>query len=167
MFNRALHGQYPPGSTIKPFLGLAGLELDVVRASKKVWCPGWYGLEGRRYRDWKREGHGWVDLDKAIVESCDVYFYELARDLGIDRMHEFMTELGFGQKTGVDLPGEVAGLMPSREWKQRARNEPWYPGETLIAGIGQGFLLATPLQLASAAATLGMRGLKVKPLSAS
>lgn len=165
LFNRALAGQYPPGSTVKPFLGLAGLERDVDHTRKRVWCPGWYSLKGHshKYRDWRKHGHGRVDLDTAIVQSCDVYFYELALALGIDRMHEFMTEFGFGRRTGIDLAGEAPGLMPSSEWKRQARNQPWYPGETLITGIGQGFVLSTPLQLASATATLGMRGLHLKP----
>jgi len=165
LVNRALHGRYPPGSTVKPFIALAGLELGVEQARGSTWCPGWYRLkgEGRRYRDWKKWGHGEVDIDKAIVESCDVFFYQLAYALGIDRMHEFMTAFGFGRETGIDLAGEVSGLMPSREWKRGARGEPWYPGETLIAGIGQGFTLVTPLQLASATATLGMRGLRLRP----
>ena len=165
LFNRALAGQYPPGSTVKPFIGLAGLETEVAQIRKRIWCPGWYSLKGHshKYRDWKRHGHGRVNLDDAIVQSCDVYFYELARALGIERMHEFMSQLGFGQRTGIDLTGEAAGLMPSREWKRQVKNKPWYPGETLITGIGQGFILATPLQLASATATLGMRGLRMNP----
>ena len=165
LFNRALSGQYPPGSTVKPFIGLAGLESDVDQIRKRIWCPGWYSLKGRshKYRDWKKHGHGRVALDEAIAQSCDVYFYELALALGIDRMHEFMSALGFGHRTGVDLTGEATGLMPSREWKRQAKDKPWYPGETLITGIGQGFILATPLQLASATATLGMRGLRLNP----
>ena len=165
LFNRALAGQYPPGSTIKPFIGLAGLESDVEQIRKRIWCPGWYSLKGHshKYRDWKKHGHGRVDLDEAIAQSCDVYFYELARNLGIDRMHEFMSAIGFGRRTGVDLNGEAPGLMPSKDWKRRAKNKPWYPGETLITGIGQGFMLTTPLQLASSTATLSMRGLRLKP----
>lgn len=165
LFNRALSGQYPPGSTVKPFIGLAGLESEVGQIRKRIWCPGWYSLKGHshKYRDWKKHGHGRVNLDDAITQSCDVYFYQLALALGIDRMHEFMSAIGFGQKTGVDLNGEAPGLMPSKEWKRQAKNKPWYPGETLITGIGQGFILTTPLQLASATATLGMRGLRLKP----
>ena len=165
LFNRALAGQYPPGSTVKPFLALAGLESEIDQIQKQIWCPGWYSLKGYRhkYRDWKKYGHGRVDMRKAIVQSCDVYFYQLAFALGIDRMHRFMSSFGFGQRTGIDLTGEAPGLMPSREWKRQAQNKPWYPGETLITGIGQGFILATPLQLASATASLGMRGLRVPP----
>lgn len=165
LFNRALHGQYPPGSTVKPFLALAALASDADVAKEEIWCPGWYRLKGNehRYRDWQRNGHGSVDLERAIVESCDVYFYEVALNLGIDRMHDFMGAFGFGRRTGIDLPGEVSGLMPSPAWKRAYRNEVWFPGETLITGIGQGFTLATPLQLASAAATLGARGQRIRP----
>lgn len=165
LFNRALNGQYPPGSTIKPFFALAALELGLDKARQKVWCPGWFSLPGKehRYRDWKRTGHGHVDIDEAIVQSCDVYFYELALDMGIDRMHEFMGRFGFGARTGIDLRGESAGLNPSRGWKRANKQQPWYPGETLITGIGQGFSLATPLQLAHGTATLAMRGLKLSP----
>jgi penicillin-binding protein 2 len=165
LFNRALHGQYPPGSTIKPFLALAALAGDYETVRKEMWCPGWYRLKGRAhlYRDWKRGGHGSVDLERAIVESCDVYFYELAINLGIEHIHNFMQGFGFGVATGIDLPGEAPGLMPSPSWKRAHRNEVWFPGETLITGIGQGFTLATPLQLASAVASLSVRGRRPRP----
>ncbi len=165
MFNRALRGQYPPGSTIKPFMGLAGLEYKVTDFQHKLYCPGYYQLPKvkHKYRDWKKWGHGWVDLNDAVTQSCDVYFYDLARTLGIDRMHDFLQKFGFGEKTGVDLVGEKSGLLPSREWKRKARRQPWYPGETLIAGIGQGFMQVTPLQLARATATLANRGRVVMP----
>ncbi|MFW5443851.1 MAG: penicillin-binding protein 2 [Methylococcaceae bacterium] len=165
MFNRALRGQYPPGSTIKPFMGLAALEYKVTDFQHKLYCPGFYQLPKvkHKYRDWKRWGHGMVDLDQAITQSCDVYFYDLARTLGIDRMHEFLQKFGFGEKTGIDLIGEKAGLLPSREWKKKMRSQPWYPGETLIAGIGQGFMQVTPLQLARATATLANHGKVVMP----
>lgn len=165
LFNRAVRGQYPPGSTSKPFLALAGLELGEIDVNEHVFCPGWYMLENdeRRYRDWKRSGHGRTDMDAAIVESCDVYFYDLALRLGIDRLHGYLSEFGFGRRTGIDLHGESAGLMPSREWKRRTQNLPWFPGETLITGIGQGFSLATPLQLASVTATLAHQGQAMVP----
>ncbi len=165
LFNRALRGQYPPGSTIKPFLGLAGLELGELRQSTSLNCPGWYMQEGdpRRYRDWKKYGHGKTDLTKAIVESCDVYFYDLAATLGIDRMHDFLSHFGLGQRTGIDIRGELGGILPSRDWKRRTFRTVWYPGETLIAGIGQGFMLTTPLQLASITATLSMYGRRTQP----
>jgi penicillin-binding protein 2 len=165
LFNRAINGQYPPGSTVKPFFALAGLEHKLEHAHESIYCNGYFQLPGkaRRYRDWKKGGHGKVDLNRAIVESCDVYFYVLAQNLGIERMYNFMTQFGFGSLTGIDFRGESDGLMPSPEWKRRSRNQPWYPGETLITGIGQGFMLTTPLQLASATATLAMRGLRLKP----
>ncbi len=165
LFNRALRGQYPPGSTVKPFVGLAGLEFEATTTERETWCPGWYQLPGRahRYRDWKRSGHGKLDLNGAMMQSCDVFFYDLALELGIDRIHSFMSRFGFGKRTGVDIGGEVAGLMPSREWKRAVRNQPWYPGETLITGIGQGFTLTTPLQLATATASLAQHGLRVQP----
>ncbi len=165
LFNRALRGQYPPGSTIKPLIGLAGLELNIPQSHDDINCPGWYMLKNdeRRYRDWKKRGHGITDLTKAITESCDVYFYDLALNLGIDNMSSFLAQFGLGKKTGIDLRGELPGLNPSREWKRRKRHLPWFPGETLITGIGQGFMLTTPLQLASATATLSMYGKHFKP----
>ncbi len=165
LYNRALRGQYPPGSTIKPFVALAGLELGVTDTQRSIFCPGWFRLPGheRRYRDWRHEGHGAVDLTRAISESCDVYFYELAQRLGIDRLHDFLAQFGFGQKSAVDGPGELAGLLPSSAWKRNARREAWFPGETIIAGIGQGYMLATPLQLAVVTAALANRGKRIAP----
>ncbi len=160
LFNRALQGQYPPGSTIKPLLALAALEYGVRKADTTTWCPGWFSLPGdsHRYRDWLKRGHGHVDLKLSIAHSCDVYYYKLAHELGIRRLHEALHRFGLGEITGIDVPGERAGLLPSPEWKRRARNLPWYPGETLIAGIGQGFMLTTPLQLAHAVSIVAMRG---------
>lgn len=165
LFNRALQGQYPPGSTIKPFVGLAGLVSNSIAASNHVYCPGWYRLPGKehRYRDWKRSGHGPMDLHHAIEQSCDVFFYELASRLGIDRMSGFLKSFAFGRKTGIDLDSELPGLMPTSTWKRRVRGVAWYPGETLISGIGQGFSLATPLQLAVATAALSRRGQMSSP----
>ncbi len=165
LFNRVLRGRYPPGSTIKPFLGLAGLVYRTELSRRSTWCEGFYRLPGgeRRYRDWKRDGHGRTDLHRAVAESCDVYFYELALELGIDRMHEFMTAAGFGVPTGVDLDGELAGLMPSTEWKRRTMNQSWFPGETLIVGIGQGYMLSTPIQLAHSTAVAAGRGYAYRP----
>ena len=165
LFNRAVNGQYPPGSTIKPFVGLAGLERGIDHARGTSWCPGWFRLPGRkhRYRDWKKYGHGRVGLRDAIVQSCDVYFYELALAMGIDRMHEYLSSFGFGERTGIRLGGESRGLAPSRAWKRNARDEPWFPGETLITGIGQGYVLTTPLQLASATAAIATRGVRLRP----
>ncbi len=165
LFNRALRGQYPPGSTVKPFLGLAGLELNLLQQHHELDCPGWYMIKSdeRRYRDWKKEGHADTDLFKAITESCDVFFYDLSVTLGIDNMSSYLAKFGLGQKTGIDIRGELAGLNPSREWKRRNRNLPWFPGETLITGIGQGFMLTTPIQLASATAAIAMMGERYKP----
>ena len=165
LFNRALRGQYPPGSTIKPFIGLAGLELKELQSRHEIDCPGYYMLKNddRRYRDWKKEGHKHTDLNKAITESCDVFFYDLALTLGIDNMSSYLAHFGLGKKTGIDLRGELSGLNPSREWKRRNRNLPWFPGETLITGIGQGFMLTTPLQLANATAAISMLGKRFKP----
>lgn len=168
LFNRALRGQYPPGSTIKPFIALAGLEYRVTDTQQKLYCPGYYQLPNlkHRYRDWKKRGHGLVDMETAIIQSCDVYFYNLARALGIDHMHEFLKKFGFGEKSGIDLVGEKSGLLPSRAWKRKRRNQPWYPGETLITGIGQGFTQVTPIQLARATAILAKQGRIVTPLLA-
>ena len=165
LINRAIRGQYPPGSTVKPFVGLAGLEYGIRTPQSHTWCGGWYTIKGKkhRYRCWKKVGHGSMNLLHAIEQSCDVYFYSLAYDLGIDRLHSFMTRFGFGKKTGIDISGEKGGLMPSKEWKRRVRGTFWYPGETLITGIGQGFMLATPLQLAVATATLSNRGKLKQP----
>jgi len=166
LFNRALRGQYPPGSTTKPFVGLAGLELNQISALDSVVCPGWYSLKGddHRYRDWKKTGHGTISLTRAIIESCDVFFYDLSLNLGIDKLSSYLGQFGFGQRTNIDIGGEAGGLMPTREWKRRVRREPWFPGETLITGIGQGFNMDTPLQLASATATLSVRGKRMKPM---
>lgn len=165
LFNRAIRGQYPPGSTIKPFIGLGGLENGVITDTQKKYCPGFYQLPNHthKYRDWKKSGHGPVDLYDSIIQSCDVYYYDLAQQMGIDMLAEYLAPFGFGQKTGVDITGELGGLLPSREWKQRNRKQPWYPGETLITGIGQGYFLTTPLQLASATATLASRGARLRP----
>lgn len=160
LYNRALRGQYPPGSTVKPFMGLAGLERNVIQYDSSTYCPGFFQLPGNthRYRDWKKTGHGPMDLESSIVQSCDVFFYKLAYDLGVDQLHEYLGQFGFGSRTGIDLTGESTGLLPSREWKRRARRQPWYPGETLIMGIGQGYYLSTPLQLAAATAAIANNG---------
>lgn len=165
LFNRALQGQYPPGSTFKPFLAVAGRYFGVRDAHDQSYCPGWFSLPGgtHRYRCWNKAGHGGVDMQRSIIESCDVYFYELARDLGIDRVHDYLKGFGFGKISGVDLSGEAQGLLPSKEWKLKAKETSWYPGETLITGIGQGYMLTTPFQLASATATLSMHGQRVVP----
>ncbi|MEC9313865.1 MAG: penicillin-binding protein 2 [Pseudomonadota bacterium] len=165
LYDRALRGSYPPGSTLKPFVALAGLELGVVTEHSKTYCPGWYTLPGHdhRYRCWKHHGHGMMDMNDAVAQSCDVYFYDLAHTLGIDRLHQFLDLFGFGHETGIDIPSESSGLSPSREWKRASRNQAWFPGETLISGIGQGFNQTTPIQLAHATSTLAMRGVMQEP----
>ena len=165
LFNRFLQGAYEPGSTIKPFLALAGLAEGVIEPDQEVFSRGWFELdgEGRRYRDWKRGGHGWVDLTLALAESVNVYFYEMAVALGIDRMSRELALFGFGQPTGIDLNGEGDGLLPTRAWKRGEFGEAWYPGETVITGIGQGFVVATPLQLAHATALLAAEGTSAPP----
>jgi penicillin-binding protein 2 len=169
LFNRAVRGRYPPGSTIKPMLALAALETGATNLTRKTFCMGYFMLPNstHRYRDWKPEGHGPVDLHDAIEQSCDVYFYEISQEVGIDNMHDYLDRFGLGRKTGVDIGGEQAGVVPSREWKRenfRNRDDQrWYHGETVIASIGQGFMLATPLQLAAAAAALSTRGQHFRP----
>lgn len=165
LISRALSGEYPPGSTIKPIMALAALETNTIDPERQVWCPGYITLPGsdRHWRDWKRGGHGWVDLGQAIYRSSDVYFYKLGQKLGIDTMHRFGTMFGLGQKTGIDLPGEDAGLMPSRTWKHGRRQQRWFPGETLNTVIGQGYVSATPLQLARMTALIATRGESPKP----
>jgi penicillin-binding protein 2 len=169
LINRALRGAYPPGSTVKPFFALAALKYGVLTAEKTIFCPGHYNLPGssHQYRDWKPKGHGTIDMRHAIMQSCDVYFYQVAEKLGIDRMHEFMNTFGFGEPTGIDISGEKPGLMPSTEWKRHAykhaAEQVWFPGETIIVGIGQGYMLATPLQLAHAVSGIASRGEIYKP----
>lgn len=169
LFNRALRGKYPPGSTIKPIIALAGLQQSAIRADESKYCIGHYSLPGNshRYRDWKPAGHGPVDLHDAIAQSCDTYFYELANDIGIDSMARTLKDFGLGAPTGIDIGPESTGLVPSRDWKRRNFSDPgdqvWYPGETVITGIGQGYLLATPLQLAHATAAIAMRGVRYRP----
>ncbi|MCB1824461.1 MAG: penicillin-binding protein 2 [Candidatus Competibacteraceae bacterium] len=165
LLNRALRGIYPPGSTIKPLMALAGLEYGEVNRYSGVFCPGFYRLPGssHKFRDWRRGGHGSVSMDRAIAQSCDVYFYNLAFNLGIDRMHEFLDRFHLGRPTGVDLPGEKSALLPSQEWKRRVHKRSWFVGDTISAGIGQGYFLATPLQLAHATAVISQHGTDFKP----
>ncbi len=165
LLNRALRGVYPPGSTIKPFMALAGLELGLRKPSDSLADLGYFSLSagGHRYRDWKKDGHGTVDLHKSIVISCDTYYYRLAHEMGIERMHDFLLQFGLGERSGVDLDGELAGLMPNAAWKTRRFKQPWWPGETVIAGIGQGYMLATPMQLAVATMAIANDGVIYKP----
>ena len=169
LYDRALRGVYPPGSTVKPLIALAALEYGVADAEETRFCQGYYQLPGdsHRFRDWKKGGHGTVNMHSAIAQSCDTYFYAVAERLGIDRMHEFLSKFGLGEKTGIDIEGERKALLPSREWKKgnfkRKDMQVWFPGETLITGIGQGYMLATPLQLAQATATIATRGERYQP----
>ncbi len=161
--NRAIQNHYPPGSTYKAVVAAALLQEGVVTPSTRVFCPGHFRFGRRTYRCWKRTGHGWVDLKIALKRSCDVYFYQHGVKLGIDRLAGYAKAFGLGAVTRLDLPGEIAGLVPSSEWKQRRLGEPWYPGETVSASIGQGYNLVTPLQLAVAFAAIANGGKVVKP----
>ena len=166
LLNRAVQGQYPPGSTIKPMFGIIGLELDAITERTRISDPGFYRLENseHKYRDWKKGGHGsQVDLHQAIVESCDTFFYELGFSLGIERLHNFGVRFGLGEKTGIDQTSERPGLFPSKQWKKDKYNRSWYAGETINASIGQGYMLATPTQLAVATAVVATRGKRFQP----
>jgi penicillin-binding protein 2 len=169
LFNRALRGVYPPGSTVKPLVAIAGLETPGFDPNDRRYCKGYYMLPGsvHRYRDWRKEGHGSVDMHEAIAQSCDVYFYQVANTVGIERLSQLFTRFGLGQLTGIDVGGEKPGLVPSPEWKRqtfpKGEAQTWFPGETVIVGIGQGYLLATPLQLATVAAKIAARGRTFAP----
>jgi penicillin-binding protein 2 len=169
LFNRAVRGTYPPGSTIKPMLAIAALETGATNLTRKTICRGYFMLPNttHRYRDWKPQGHGEMTIHDALEQSCDVYFYEISRDVGIDNMHKYLDMFGLGHSTGIDMTGEADGLVPSREWKKQAfsdrDNQRWYHGETVIASIGQGYMLTTPLQLANAAAAIATRGIRYRP----
>ncbi|TBU91996.1 penicillin-binding protein 2 [Stutzerimonas kirkiae] len=165
LYNRVLRGLYPPGSTIKPMMAVAGLDAGVITPTSRVFDPGYFQLPNvqHKYRNWNRSGDGWVDLTLAIMRSNDTYFYDMAHKMGVDRMHDYMTRFGLGQRVALDMNEETAGLMPSREWKRARYRQPWYPGETVILGIGQGYMQATPLQLAQATALMATRGKWVRP----
>ena len=156
LFNRALQGNYEPGSTLKPFIALAALDAGVVNSETRYFSSGKFFLPNsdRPYRDWLKGGHGWVDIRQALEQSVNTAFYQMALDLGIDRIHDTLSPFGLGRPTGIDLPGEAGGLLPSRDWKRAQYNQPWFPGETVITGIGQGYTLVTPVQLAAATAAL-------------
>ncbi len=163
--NRALRGLYPPGSTFKPFMALAALELGKRTPEYAMIDAGYFSLPGgkRRYRDWKVGGHGWVNLHKSLVVSCDTYYYSLANDLGIDNIYNFISQFGLGKKTGIDIKGEVTGLLPSPEWKMKRHKKKWYAGDTISVGIGQGYNLTTPLQLTFATSILANKGKAFRP----
>jgi len=167
LLNRALRGTYPPGSTYKPFMSLAALMSGKRNPAQQIADPGYFMFGNHRFRDDKEGGHGMVDMHKSIVESCDTYYYLLARDMGVDLIHEMMTPFGFGQYTGIDIMGESRGILPSTEWKRTTYKRPeqqrWYSGETISLGIGQGYNSFTMLQLAHATATFANHGLKMKP----
>ena len=165
LFNRAIRGRYPPGSTIKPLVGLAALEYQIVHPAHKINDIGWYQLKGdeRIYRDWKKEGHGRVDFNAAIAQSCDTYFYDLGFKLGITRIHNFVSQFGFGEPTQLDMGEELSGLLPSADWKQGSRGLPWFPGDSLNVSIGQGFWLVSPIELATGIASLVNRGQTWQP----
>jgi penicillin-binding protein 2 len=163
--NRALRGQYPPGSTIKPFMALAGLDSSKRTPGYTISDPGYFNLPGSRhkYRDWKAGGHGSVDMFKSIVISCDTYYYGLATEMGIDIIDSYLGQFGFGKKTGLDMEGESSGLLPSPDWKRKRYNQIWYLGDTVSVGIGQGYSLVTPMQLAYATAVLANNGVGYRP----
>lgn len=165
LYNRALRGLYPLASTIKPYLALEGLQSGIATPEFTIYDPGWFQLSNnsRPFHDWWRPGHGYVDLHKAIVSSCDIYFYDLANKLGIRRMDNMLTAFGFGALTGIDLTDELPGVVASPEWKQKVKGTNWYGGDTIISGIGQGYMQTTPLQLAVATATLANRGARYIP----
>ena len=165
LINRATQGQYAPASTIKPHLALLGLDEKVITESTRVWDPGFWQIPGveRKYRDWRRWGHGWVNVYSAITESCDTFFYELAYKVGVDHIARFMEQFGFGQNTGIDIFEESSGNMPSKEWKRLKYNQAWYIGDTISVGIGQGYWTATPLQLANAVGIMANKGRRFQP----
>ena len=161
--NRAIDGQYPPGSTYKVVTAYAALAEELIEPESTIFCPGHFQLGKGRYRCWKRGGHGAMNLHDALVQSCDVYFYTLGRQLGVDRLAQYAKKLGLGSRTGIRLAGEKPGLIPSKQWKQKTRNKPWFPGETISASIGQGYNLVTPLQNANLFSTMANGGIQVKP----
>lgn len=165
LYNRVLRGLYPPGSTIKAMVAVAGLDAGIVTPQTRVFDPGYFQLPNNthKYRNWNRNGDGWVDMDLAIARSNDTYFYSLAHKMGIDRLHDYMSRFGFGQRVALDMFEETGGLMPSRDWKRARYRQSWFPGETVILGIGQGYMQATPLQLAQATAVLATGGKWIRP----
>ena len=161
--NRAIQGQYPPGSTFKVIMAIAGLEEGVLQPESRISDPGYFVFGNRTFRDWKKGGHGSVDLHKAIVESCDVYFYQAAQKIGIDRIAKWARAFGLGERSGASLDDEKGGLVPDSEWKRKRYRQPWYPGETISIGIGQGYLTVTPLQLANMMAAVANGGILYRP----
>lgn len=165
LFNRAVRGVYPPASTIKPFVGLAGLDKGFITTHTQIYDPGKYKLptSSHIYRDWKKTGHGVINFKRAITVSCDTYFYQLGNKMGISHMASMLKQFGLGRLTRVDLYEEASGIVPNIQWKRKIKGAPWYPGDTLISAIGQGFMLATPLQMAHATAALSQQGKRFRP----
>lgn len=165
LYNRAIRGQYPMASTIKPYMALAALDGNIVSPTYKIFDPGWFSLpnSSHRYRDWRKGGHGWVNVVDAITVSCDVYFYTVGYMMGIKRIDSFLSRVGYGQRTGIDMNEELPGLLPTPEWKRGAKGVSWYPGDTVSSSIGQGYMLTTPIQLANAVASISQRGIRYKP----
>lgn len=165
LYNRALQGLYPPASTIKPFESMGFLHYGIMGWNDTIFDPGYFSLPGdsHRFRDWKKGGHGTVDMSKSIIMSVDTYYYKNAYRLGIDKLHSWMSSFGFGRKTGIDLPNEKAGIMPSPEWKMETYKKEWLPGETISVSIGQGAFLASPLQVANATAMTAIKGKHLTP----
>ncbi|ARD21335.1 MULTISPECIES: penicillin-binding protein 2 [Shewanella] len=165
LINRATQGQYSPASTIKPHVALLGLEEKTITEKTRIWDPGFWQIPNveRKYRDWKRWGHGWVDVYSSIMDSCDTFFYDLAYKVGVDKIAQFMSQFGFGESTGIDIYEEANGIMPSKDWKRMRYNQPWYIGDTISVGIGQGYWTTTPLQLTNAATILANHGQRFTP----
>ncbi|MBT5257485.1 MAG: penicillin-binding protein 2, partial [Nitrospina sp.] len=161
--NRSIDGQYPPASTYKLVTAYAGLSEKIIKPEDTIFCPGHFSLGKRNYRCWKKRGHGKMNLHDALVQSCDVYFYTLGHRLGIDNLAKYATKLGLGELTGIGLKGEKSGLVPSKQWKKKSKNIPWYPGETISASIGQGYNLVTPLQSVSMISAIASNGFLVRP----
>ncbi|MGD9552697.1 MAG: penicillin-binding transpeptidase domain-containing protein, partial [Candidatus Caldatribacteriota bacterium] len=161
--NRAIQGIYPPGSVFKLIIAIAALEEGIVDLNSKVYCPGYYQLGDSLFKCWKENGHGNQTIVEAIANSCNVFFYTMGSKLGIDKLHYYAKLFGFGEKTGIDLPGELAGLVPSQEWKRKTFNQSWYPGDTVNMSIGQGFLLVTPFQIHNMLCLIANEGNYFKP----
>lgn len=165
LYNRAVRGLYPPASTIKPFIALAGLDKKFIDANTYIYDPGWYKLPNfkRAYRCWRHAGHGIISVKRAIAVSCDTFFYQLGNKMGIGVIDDMLNQFGFGQLSHIDLREEAQGIIPNPYWKKQTKSAPWYPGDTLITAIGQGFMLATPLQLANATAAISQHGRRYRP----
>jgi len=165
LFNRAVRGVYPPASTIKPFIGLAGLDKGFITPTFQIYDPGKYKLptSSHIYRDWKKTGHGMINFKRSITVSCDTYYYQLGNKMGISNIEDILTQFGLGHLSHIDLHEEASGIVPSIRWKKQAKRTAWYPGDTLISAIGQGFMLATPLQMANATASMSQHGRRFRP----